>query len=85
MYAEVLCQQIRIICNRKKITSLREIVMIKIICDNCDRVLQNNDSDFMPADQRISLQITASNRGDLLDMDLCMPCTRKYLAILRGN
>lgn len=66
--------------------------MIQIICDNCDKPLRNKPDDInkdnpnWKPDGHATLKLTL-DRGEtknyILDMDLCVPCAKKYLKVFK--
>lgn len=60
---------------------------IKILCDNCDRELKNVADEVNPSkgpDKHVTIKmhIEGTESYPVL-LDLCVPCAKKYTAILK--
>lgn len=66
--------------------------MIQVVCDNCKRVLRdtpdeaNKDNGDWKPDVHATLKLhvqQGDNSVRPIDMDLCLRCAKKYLAVLK--
>lgn len=61
--------------------------MIQVVCDNCSHVLRNEpDETGAEAEVHATLKLVVAKADKTIrpiDMDLCIKCAKRYLAVLK--